>query len=110
MNSPKKILEKTEYYIEFSDEELSELGWEKGKTKLSYKYDKDTNSVTLTPYANVELDMSDWDRELLEYIITTSCEEDISCNQVIENVLTNTIKSMDASVKKKQELLCENNS
>jgi len=44
---------------------------------------------------SVELDLSIFDRKILEYIITESCEKDISVNKVIENLLINYINSHD---------------
>jgi|LakMenE18May11ns_1017448.scaffolds.fasta_scaffold9859215_3 hypothetical protein len=105
MEKYKKILEKKELYIQFSDEEMSEIGWEEGQ-KLSLSFDKVTGSIFLKPYVKVDVDMSEWSREVLEYIVGVSCEKDISCNQVIEDVLKDTIKTRD-TLNKKEELLCE---
>jgi hypothetical protein len=106
MEKYKKVLEKTEAYIQFSDEELAELGWKEGQ-KLSIDYDKETNSIFLKPYVNVEIDMSSWSREMLEHIISISCKEDISCNRVIEDALKDIIKNKVPLNSKKEQLICE---
>lgn len=105
MNKYKKVLEKKDLYIEFTDEEMAELGWEPGH-KLSCSYDKETGSIFLKPYVKVDIDMSEWSREVLEHIVSISCEKDISCNQVIEDILKDTLKYKESS-NKKEELLCE---
>jgi hypothetical protein len=105
MEKYKKVLEKTEAYIQFTDEELAELGWQEGQ-KLSIDYNKETNSIFLKPYVSVDIDMSSWSREMLEHIIDISCKKDISCNQVIEDALKEVIKNKEP-LNKKEQLLCE---
>jgi len=82
----KKILQPTnDVYIQFTEEELSAIGAGPG-TKFETKINDD-GSIELHPYVGIELDMSEWPREVLEMIIKTSCEEDISANDVISNLL-----------------------
>jgi len=91
MEKSKKIQEKTDVFIQFSDEELEELGWEKGQ-KLSLDFDEETKTIILKPFVKVDIDMSDWDRELLEFLIQESCEKDVSVNEVISNILEKQLK------------------
>jgi hypothetical protein len=105
MDKYKKVLEKKEPYIQFSDEEINEMGWEEGQ-KLSISYDEHTNAIVLKPYVKVDIDMSTWDRGLLEFLVSESCVKDVSCNQIIEDILRDSIKQKDFSRKEKQ-LLCE---
>ena len=94
MEKVKKVQEKKELFIQFSDEEMQELGWEEGQ-KLSFKFDEVTKSITLEPFVKMELDISEWDREILEFLIVESCEKDISVNEVINEVLTQSLKNYD---------------
>ena len=94
MEKTKKVLEKKELYIQFSDEEIQELGWEEGQ-KLSFKFDEETKAITLEPFVKMELDISEWDREILEFLVKESCDRDISVNEVINEVLTKTLKNYD---------------
>lgn len=81
-----KVVEPTgDVCIKFTDEELARLGIEKGD-KFSIK-EKD-GGIILEKYQTMELDLEDFSREVLELLIQRSCEEDISINQVIENILT----------------------
>lgn len=89
MEKYKKILEKTEQYIQFSDEELQELGWKENQ-KLSIELTD--GGIILKPFVKVDIDMSNWSREILEYIILESCEKDISVNEVISNTIEQTLK------------------
>lgn len=85
----KTVLRKEEYYIQFTDEELAELNMEKGQ---KFTCDIEDGALKLTPFAKVELEMGDWSREVLEFIIQESCEKDISVNDVICNLLEEVIK------------------
>jgi hypothetical protein len=87
----KKTLQPTnDLYIQFTDEEIQELGWESGQ-KLEIKQ-HDDGSIEVRPYVKIELDMEEWPREVLEMIVKGSCEQDISANDVINNLLKQSLK------------------
>ena len=90
----KSVKSKEEFYIEFSDEELDKLKLKKGD-KLSIEIDEATKSIKLIPFASLEIDLSEFKREILEYLITESVEKDISVNEVINNSLTEALKHYD---------------
>lgn len=48
-------------------------------------------------YGEIEVDLSTFPRDLLEYLVRTSCEQDISINKVIENVLITYLASNEIS-------------
>ena len=105
----KKVKEKVEYYIDFTDEEINECGLEVGQ-KYTWNVDKETGVVSLTPYEKIDIDLGSFSRETLEFLIHLSCEKDISCNDVIENILTDIVKSdKEISKNKKSHLLFEDN-
>jgi hypothetical protein len=86
MGKVKKVLEKKDLYIQFSEEEMQELGWEEGQ-KLSFKFNEETKAITLEPFVKMELDISEWPREILEFLVGESCDRDISINEVINETL-----------------------
>lgn len=86
MEKVKKILEKKDLYIQFSEEEMQELGWQEGQ-KLSFKFDEKTKAITLEPFVKMDIDISEWPREILEFLIGESCDRDISINEVINETL-----------------------
>lgn len=94
MNKTKKVQEKKELYIQFSEEEIQEIGWEENQ-KLSVKVDEKTGQITLEPFVKMELDISDWPKEILEFLIEESCERDISVNEVINEVLIKSLSIYD---------------
>jgi hypothetical protein len=94
MEKYKKIQEKKELYIQFSEEEMQELGWKEGQ-KLSFKFDEETKSITLQPYVKMEIEISEWPREILEFLVGESCDRDISVNEIINETLLNFIDNND---------------
>ncbi len=91
MNQPiaKTVLKKEEYYVQFTDEEMAELNIKPGQ---KFTCDLEDGGLKLTPFAKIELEMGDWPKDLLEFLIQESCEKDISVNDVICNVLEEVIK------------------
>jgi hypothetical protein len=86
MEKHKKIKEKKELYLEFSEEEMEELGWEEGQ-KLSFKFDEETKAITLEPFVKMELDITEWPVEILQFLVGESCERDIPVNEIINETL-----------------------
>ena len=85
----KTVKVKEDYYIDFTDEELAALKMEKGQ-KYSCKIED--GALKLVPFAKVELEMGSWDREILEFLISESCERDVSVNEVINDILEKVIE------------------
>lgn len=89
-----KVLQPTnDAYIQFTEEELQEIGAGAG-TKFSVKH-HDDGSIELRPYVKVEIDIEDWPREILEMLISDSCEQDISVNDVITDLLKESLVRYD---------------
>jgi hypothetical protein len=86
----KKIEPTNDVCIKFTDEELAELKMEIG-TKFSVK-NLDNGSIQLTPFAKMEIDLSELSRDVLEQLIINSCEQDKSVNDVISDILKLFIK------------------
>ena len=105
----KKTLQPTnDLYIQFTDDEITELGWEPGQ-KLEVKQ-HDDGSIELRPYAKVELDIEDWPKELLHLLIKESLDNDISVNDVINNLLKDVLENystVEDLKQAKKELLLE---
>jgi hypothetical protein len=108
----KKVLQPTnDVFIQFTEEELSSIGAGPG-TKFEAKL-HDDGSIELRPYVKMELDMADWPREVLEMIVKESCEQDISANDVISNLLKKSLDHLEQYQTKedinqaKKELLLE---
>lgn len=81
----KKIIEPTgDVCIKFTEEELSRLGLKQGD-KLSWEEARD--GFILKKYEKIDVDISEWSREVLEMLIAESVEQDVSVNDVICKIL-----------------------
>jgi len=87
----KSIQKNEEYFIQFTDEELSKLGLEKGD-KLDWSLNED-GSVTLKKWTTIDLDMSEWSKELLMFLIQESIEKDLTINEVIVEIIEKVIEN-----------------
>ena len=85
MERYKTVQEKKDLYIQFSDEEIKEMGWEENQ-KLSMSLTED-GGIMVKPFVKVDIDISDWSREILVFLIDTSLKEDKTVNQVINEAL-----------------------
>ena len=48
------------------------------------------------PMANIEIDLATYPRELLEYIIVQSCEQNIPVNTLLVNALTSMCEHLES--------------
>ena len=88
----KTIKVKEDYYIEFTDEELATLKMEKGQ---KYSCKVEDGALKLEPFVKIEIEIGNWEREVLEYLIQESCERDVSVNEVISDLLEEVIKTSE---------------
>lgn len=93
MERYKTVKEKKDLYIEFSDEEMKEMGWEENQ-KLSMSLTED-GGIMIKPWVKVDIDISDWPREVLEMLIDISLKEDKTINQVIVDLLEKSLNYSD---------------
>ncbi len=94
MEKYKTVQEKKDLFIQFSEDEMQELGWEENQ-KLSINVNEETGAITIKPWVKMEIEMEDWPKELMLFIIQESCEKDISVNEVITNILEESLKNYD---------------
>jgi bifunctional DNA-binding transcriptional regulator/antitoxin component of YhaV-PrlF toxin-antitoxin module len=81
----KKTIEPTgDVCVKFTDDELAKLNIKQGD-KFSIKETDD--GILLEKFATVDIDLSQLERELLEFLIQESCDKDISINEVISDLL-----------------------
>jgi hypothetical protein len=81
----KKTIEPTgEVCVKFTEDELAQLNIKQGD-KFSIKETND--GILLEKFATIDIDLSELQRELLEFLIQESCDKDVSINQVISDLL-----------------------
>lgn len=99
----KKVLQPTnDAFIQFTEEELSTIGAKPGD-KFSVKH-HGNGSIELRPYVKMEIDLADFPREVLELLITESVEKDISVNDVICDLLKQSLDLVPEIYPTKEDL------
>ena len=85
----KSIQTFTEYGVKFTEEECETLKINEGD-KFSIETLED--GILLKKYETLELNLDDFSRETLEFLIKESCDKDITFSQVLENILETFMK------------------
>ena len=80
----KTVQRSDDLFVQFTDEELSQLGIKQGD---KFSCTVENGEIKLTKFATIDIDLSELNRELLEFLIIESCDKDISINEVISNFL-----------------------
>ena len=87
----KKTIQRSEdLFVQFTPEELKELNVKEGD-KFSWHLTED-GGIALKKFETIDINLSDFNRDVLEFIIAESCEKDISVNDVISNILEQAVK------------------
>ena len=94
----KQIQKQEEYFIQFTDEELKQLDIQEGD-KFTCEINEQDNSILMKKFATLEINLAEFSRETLEMLISESIEKDISVNEVINNVLEQTIENLENTSK-----------
>jgi bifunctional DNA-binding transcriptional regulator/antitoxin component of YhaV-PrlF toxin-antitoxin module len=81
----KKTVEPTgDVCVKFTEDELARLNIKQGD-KFSIK--ETDGGILLEKFATVDINLSELNREILEFLIQESCDKDISINEVISQLL-----------------------
>jgi hypothetical protein len=93
----KTIQTREEAYIQFTDEEISELGLKQGdEFEVSPTED---GGYFFKKMEEIELDLSEFPREILERLLKESCEKNVSVNKIIRDALKAFMDSEDPILK-----------
>ena len=74
-----------ETFLQFTEEELKQLGFEIGD-KFEIKH-LDNGTIILEKYGKITIELSEFSREILENLIHESCERDVPVNTIISDAL-----------------------
>lgn len=86
----KKTIEPTgDVCVKFTEDELAQLNIKQGD-KFSIK--ETDEGIILQKFATIDFDLSEFSREILEFLIQESCNRDVSVNEVISDVLERVVK------------------
>ena len=93
-----KTLKRTEdLCIEFTEEELAKLNIKAGD-KFSCEIDGD--GILLKKFVSLDIDISEWSRDVLETLVILSLEQDLPVNDVICNIIENAINTLECTAQK----------
>jgi hypothetical protein len=80
----KTIQTRPEYFIQFTEDEAADLGLEIGEVlDVSVKDD----GILLQKLVPLELDMTEFPREVLERLVKESTEKNVSVNEIITTAI-----------------------
>jgi len=83
----KTVQKKEEYYIQFTDEEMNELGF-KPNTKFTVELNEDKTGLKLTPHEEIEIDLNEFSKEELINVIYAANKLDMTFEDFIVDALT----------------------
>lgn len=83
----KTVQKKEEYFIQFTDEEMEQLGF-KPNTKFTIKVNDDKQSLTLTPHEEIDIDLNEFSKQDLINIIVAANEKDMTFEDFLVDSLT----------------------
>ena len=86
----KTVKKKEELFIEFTPEEMKELGLEP-HDKFEVEVSND-QTIILKKFAKIDLDLSEFDKPTLEMLVSQSIELQIPVDEVISQILTEKLK------------------
>lgn len=86
----KTVQKKEDLFIEFSQEEMQELGI-KPHDKFEVLINED-NSITLKKFKKIELDLSEFDKEVLVDLINQSITNQVPVDEIIRQYLEKILK------------------
>lgn len=89
----KKTIEPTgDVCVKFSEEELAQLNIKQGDM---FSIKEQDGGILLEKFVSIELDLSEFRRDILEFLIQESCDKDISVNDVFSNIFEKFIENED---------------
>lgn len=92
----KKIEAITEYVVKFTDEECAKLNIKEGDKFTIRGYDDGT--IELEPYSTIDIDLKDYSREHLIYLIQESCNRDVSVNEIITDAMMRFVEENEKEI------------
>lgn len=93
MKTISKILEPTgDVCVKFTDEELEQFNIKSGDKFSVIEQD---GGILLKKYESIEIDLSQFSREVLEMLIKESIEKSLPIEDILEDIISHYIKKID---------------
>ena len=94
----KTIKKKEELFIEFTPQEMTDLGIQP-HDKFEVEVQNDS-TIILKKFAKIDLDLSEFDKKTLEMLVSESIELQVPVDEIISNILTEKLKEYKELSKK----------
>jgi bifunctional DNA-binding transcriptional regulator/antitoxin component of YhaV-PrlF toxin-antitoxin module len=91
----KKVQKREEYFVEFTDEESEALGIKEGD---KFEVLEDGEGILLKKFKTIDLDLADFDRDTLEFLVAESFRTKAPVEDVIAEILTKTLEEESAKL------------
>lgn len=92
MKTISKTVQRSEdLFVQFSDEELSQLNIKSGD---KFTCELEGTDIVLKKFVPIDIDISNFSKEILEFLIVESIEKDISVNEIIIDILEDQVNKM----------------
>jgi hypothetical protein len=89
----KTVQRSEDLYVQFNEDEMKSLDIKPGD-KFSWEIGSNS-SITLKKFVEIDVDISEWSREVLEMLVTESIKKDLPVNDIIANILEEQLKIND---------------
>lgn len=83
----KTVQKKEEYFIQFTDEEMDQLGF-KPNTRFTIELSEDKSGLKLTPHEEIEIDLDEFSKEELINVIVAANKLDMTFEDFVVDSLT----------------------
>lgn len=83
----KTVQKKEEYFIQFTDEEIEQLGF-KPNTKFTVNLSEDKSGLILTPHEEIDIDLNEFSKEELINVIVAANKLDMTFEDFLVESLT----------------------
>jgi hypothetical protein len=83
----KTVQKKEEYFIQFTDEEMNQLGF-KPNTRFTIELSEDKSGLKLTPHEEIEIDLDEFSKEELINVIVAANKLDMTFEDFVVDSLT----------------------
>ena len=94
----KTLQKKEDFFIQFTDEEMEELGMKKN-SKFTVKMCDNGKSFMLIPFEEIQLDLSEYSKEDLINLIYSSNAKDQTVEEFIVDTLEEFVKQYEEDYK-----------
>jgi len=106
MNTPKKespaihkkVEKREEFFVAFTPEECQTLGLQAGD---KFEVIEEADGLLLKKFATIELDLADFDRATLEFLVEESLKLHCPIEDIITNILTEAVEREEKTLSEK---------